>query len=723
MNNEEKKMNQDWEELEMEDVRYDPLLDALILLTHLYKHPYTRDALTAGLPIEDTKLDAKNFVVAAERAGLSVRLFKRQLSTLSKLTLPALVLLKGKQVAIVLDIDKENQEYKIMRPEAGKSEEVLSFKALEEEYAGYFYLIKQKHNFEGRQDETLKLKVNHWFWGTMAKSWKIYKDVLLVSVLINIIVMAAPLYTRNVYDRVVPNNAMDTLWTFTIGIIIAYTFDFILRIVRAYFLDLAGKKSDVMLSAQIFEKVQATELSQRPKSVGTFSKQLGDFDSIRDLITSSSMTLMIDLPFTLLFLVLIYIIGGPIVWVPIGAMILILAFSLYAHNSMKYTVEQTYRASGEKNGLLLEMLSAPEAVKAYNMQSRNQKKWEDATGEIAGWSIKTKLLSTAIGSFSNYVQQIATVASVVSGVYLIQAGHLTMGGLIAISMLLGRTIAPMRQVASLITRIHGAKASFESLNKIMQSAVEMDKSKTYVQKDNFEGSFEFKNVDFAYPEAEILSLHNINFQIKAGQKVGVLGRIGSGKSTIGKLMLRFYLPSKGSVYIDGKDINQINPYALRHHIGYVPQQVQLFFGTIKENIMMGASYIDDSRVQLVAKMAGVTDFTDRHPQGLDMPVGEMGQNLSGGQRQLVALARALLLFPKILIMDEPSSSMDQTTEKVLRERLKVIMKNRTVIIATHRASLLELVDTLMVVEAGELVAFGSKEDVTAILNGSAGGSS
>lgn len=714
-------MQEDWQELENEDTRFDPLLDGLILLTHLYGHPYTRESLTAGLPTEDAQLDAKNFVVAAERAGLSARLLKRELTTLSSATLPAMVLLNNKQVAIVLSIDNEKNSYKIMRPESGKSEEELPFETLQEEYAGYLYLIKQKYNFEGRQEETLKLKVNHWFWGTIAKSWKIYKDVLLVSILVNIIILAAPLYTRNVYDRVVPNNAMDTLWTFTIGIFIAYTFDFILRMVRAYFLDMAGKKSDVMLSAQIFERVQAMELSERPKSVGTFSKQLTDFDSIRDLITSSSMTLLIDLPFTLLFLIVIYLLGGHLVFVPITAMILILLFSLYAHSSMKYTVEQTYRASGEKSGLLLETLSAPEAVKAYNMQSRNQKKWEDATGEISGWSIKTKMISTAMGSFSNYVQQLATVGSVVLGVYLIQEGELTMGGLIAVSMLLGRTIAPMRQVASLITRIHGAKASFESLDKVMETAIEMDKDKTYIQKDNFDGSFEFKNVDFAYPEAPILSLHDVSFKIEPGMRVGVLGRIGSGKSTIGKLLMRFYLPSEGSVYVDGKDINQINPYALRHHIGYVPQQVQLFFGTIKENIMMGASYVDDARVQLVAEMAGVTDFTDRHPQGLDMPVGEMGQNLSGGQRQLVALARALLLFPKILIMDEPSSSMDQTTEKVLRERLKVIMKDRTVIIATHRSSLLELVDTLMVVEAGQMVAFGSKEAVTAQLNGSQGG--
>lgn len=709
----------EWTEVQKQDVRFDPLLDALILLTQLYGKPYTRDALSAGLPIEDGKLDARSFPVAAERAGLSARLFKRTLESLSELTLPALVLLKEKQAAIILDIDKTNKTVKIMRPEFGDSEETISIEALHEQYSGYLYLLKKRHRFEGRQEQTLDLKVRHWFWGVLAQSSKIYRDVLIASVVINLLVLAAPLYSRNVYDRVIPNGAFDTLWTFTIGVFVAYTFDFLLRMVRAYFLDLAGKKSDVMLNSIIFEKVQAMELAARPKSIGTFSKQLTDFESIRDLITSSSMALMIDLPFTIIFLFFIFIMGGSIVLVPLIAGILILAFGFYAHASMKFTVEQTYRASGEKSGLLIETLNNPESVKAYNMQSRNQKKWEDATGEIAGWSIKTKLMGTAVGSFSNYVQQMATLASVVYGVYLIDDAKLTMGGLIAVSMLLGRTISPMAQLASLITRVHGAKASFESLEKVMQSPVEIDKEKSYIQKADFQGNFEFKEVDFAYPEAEVLSLHDASFVIKPNQKLGILGRIGSGKSTIGKLLMRYYMPSKGSVYVDGVDINQISPYELRAQIGYVPQHVQLFFGTVKDNIMMGASFVDDARVQMVAKLAGVTEFTDRHPMGLDMPVGEGGVNLSGGQRQLVALARALLLFPKVLILDEPSSGMDYTTERLLRDRLKEITKDRTVIIATHRPSLLELVDTLMVVEAGQVVAYGDKATVTKQLQGGA----
>lgn len=713
----------DWDELDNREVLFDPLLDALVLLTDLYAKPFTRDSLIAGLPVKNQVLDVDNFVVAAERGGLSVKLLKRKISTLSKLTFPTLLLLKEKQTAILIDIDEENKTAKIMRPEFGKSEEIISLEDLEELFSEYLYLVKPLHKFDGRTEETLEIRGNHWFWSTLSKSYKIYRDVLLASVIINVIVLAAPLYTRNVYDRVIPNDAMSTLWTFTIGIFIAYTFDFLLRIIRAYFIDVAGKKSDVMLSAKIFKHIQATELSNRPKSTGTFAKQLGDFESIREMITSSSMTLLIDLPFTIIFLIVIYIMAGTLVFVPIVAMILILAFGLYAQASMKYTVEKTYRASGEKTGLLYEGLTSLESVKAYNMQSRNQKKYEDATGEIAGWSIKTKMLSTAVGTWSNYVQQMATVASVVYGVYLIQDGNLTMGGLIAVSMLLGRTVSPMRQVASLFTRIHGAQSSFESLDKIMQSDVEVDEKKTYIQKPELSGEFEFKDVNFAYPEAEVLSLSGVNFKIKSNQKVAILGRIGSGKSTIGKLLMRFYLPSEGSIYVDGIDINQINPYELRKNIGYVPQHVQLFFGSVKDNIKMGVEHVNDERVQLVAKLAGVTDFTDKHPQGLDMQVGEMGQALSGGQRQLVALARALILFPKILIMDEPSSAMDLTTEKLLRDRLRAIMKDKTVIIATHKASLLDLVDTLMVVESGQMVAYGPKEEVTAQLNASVGGAS
>lgn len=696
------------------DSRFDSLLDALVLVCKLYDRPMNRDALTAGLPIKDNQLEVDTFVSAAKRAGLSARLHKRALSSLDNLMLPAVLLLNNRQTAILLEVN--DGIAKIMKPEFGESQETISLEALNENYSGYVLLLKQRYQFEGRKGKTLDVKVKHWFWGTLSQSSKIYRDVLIASIFINLVILAMPLFSRNVYDRVIPNDAIGTLWTFAIGITVALTFDFIMRVVRAYFLDVAGKKSDVMLNSLIFEKVQSTEMTHRPKSTGSFAKELQDFDSIRDLITSASMALLIDLPFTIIFLVVIALMGGQLVIVPIVAMIIILSYSFYAHHKIKYAVEQSSRASTEKNGRLIEVLQSPEAVRAYNMQSQNQKMYEDATAEAANWNIKTKLYSTTVGSLSNYIQQMATVATVVLGVYLIQNGDLTMGGLIAVSMLLGRTIAPMSQVAGLITRVNGAKIAFKALDNLMQNPSEVNYDKHYKADTPFKGNVTFKDVSFHYPDAPIQSLHNVSFEIKQGEHIGIIGRIGSGKSTIGKLLMRFYLPTEGNVFVEGVNIEQINPNDMRHHIGYVPQSIQLFHGSVKDNIVLGANHVDDERVEQAVKLSGVNTFTDSHPEGLNLQVGESGRNLSGGQRQLIALARALLLEPSVLILDEPSASMDQSTETLMIERLSTISKHKTLIIATHNPSMLKLVEKLMVVEMGQIAAFDDKATVYERLN-------
>ena len=696
------------------DSRFDPLLDALILICKLYERPMNRDALISGLPVEDQTLDAENFAKAAQRAGLSARLHKKALQKIENLVLPAVLLTKQRQAVVLLSIDEQHAT--IMDPQFGSSEQQISLEQLAENYTGYVFLIKEQFQFDGRQKQTLNLKVKHWFWGTLAASSKIYRDVLIASLFINLIILAMPLFSRNVYDRVIPNDAISTLWTFAIGITVALTFDFLMRILRAYFLDIAGKKSDVMLNSLIFEKVQSSEMANRPKSTGSFAKQLQDFDSIRDLITSASMALIIDLPFTLIFLAVIAIMAGPLVIVPIIAMLIILSFSFYAHYKIKFAVEQSSRASTEKSGRLIEVLQSPEAVRAYNMQSQNQKHYEDATAESAKWNNQTKLYSTMVGTLSNYIQQMANVSLIVFGVYLIQAGELTMGGLIAATMLLGRTIAPMSQIAGLVTRVNGAKVAFKALDELMNQDSEVNYDKHYKAGKVFSGNVSFKNVNFAYPDAAIMSLSNVSFDIKQGDKIGVLGRIGCGKSTIGKLLMRFYLPSEGDIFVEDINIQQINPSDLRHNIGYVPQNVQLFFGSVKDNIVLGAGHVDDATIELAAELAGVTSFTNSHPEGLNLQVGEGGRNLSGGQRQLIALARALLLDPKVLILDEPSASMDQTTEALLIEKLKDIVKDKTLIIATHKPALLALVNKLMIMEAGQLAMFDEKDKVYQALN-------
>ncbi|PJE78935.1 Toxin RTX-I translocation ATP-binding protein [invertebrate metagenome] len=452
-------------------------------------------------------------------------------------------------------------------------------------------------------------------------------------------------------------------------------------------------------------------MAARPPSVGAFAKNLQDFESIRDFITSSTITTLVDLPFTIIILFVIFMLGGPVVVVPIVAMLLIASYSFIIQGPLRRSVEKTLRSSAQKSATLIETLSGMEALKIAQAESDIQSRWEKNVGHIANWGVKTKLLTTSATSFSAYVQQVANAALVITGVYLIAAGDLSMGGLIASVMLSGRCMAPMSQLAGLSTRYNQTVSALGGLNQIMEMPSERQDDKDYVHRPDLTGTIEFDGVDFTYPGEEIHALRGINFNIKAGERIAIIGRIGSGKTTIEKLILGLYEPEAGAIRIDGIDLRQINPSDLRSSIGCVPQDIHLFYGSIKDNITMGASFVDDNDLLHAATIAGVTEFADRHPQGLDMNVGERGQNLSGGQRQSIALARALLMKPSILLLDEPSSSMDNTTELRMKQQIREHCINKTLVLVTHKASMLDLVDRLIVVNDGQIVADGPKEQV------------
>ena len=354
-------------------------------------------------------------------------------------------------------------------------------------------------------------------------------------------------------------------------------------------------------------------------------------------------------------------------------------------------------------------------MKIAQAESDIQYKWEKAVSHIATWSIKTKLLSASATTFSAYIQQMANISMVIMGVYLIAEGELSMGGLIASVMLSGRCLAPMAQIAGLATRYNQSKSALDGLNEIMGMPTERHDDRNYVNRPDLKGSIEFDGVNFTYPDQEIQALRDINIKINAGEKVAIIGRIGSGKTTIEKLIMGLYEPDEGAVRIDGIDLRQINPTDLRSSIGCVSQDITLFYGSIKDNITLGANHVEDSQLLEAAEIAGVTEFADKHPNGLDMIVGERGQNLSGGQRQSIALARALLMNPPIMVMDEPSSSMDNTTELRMKERLMTRCSDKTLILVTHKASMLELVDRLIIIDSGRVVADGPKDQVHAAL--------
>lgn len=690
-----------------------PLLDCLVLLSKIFNNPYTADGISAGLPITDNAMTPDLFQRASKRIGISSRYVKRDLKKIPDMVLPAVLLLRGKQACILVEIDSEKGIAKILQPESGEGEVVMPLSKLDDDYTGYCFFVRPLYQFDKRADKkaTPDNKKKHWFWGTISGSWRIYRDVFIASLLINIFAVASPLFVMNVYDRVVPNNAFDTLWVLAIGAVVVYLFDFILRMLRAYFIDIAGKKSDILISASIFSKVSNITMASRPKSVGAFAKNLQEFESIRDFITSASITTLVDIPFMFLIIGVIWLIGGPVGYIPMITVALILLYSMIIQIPLKRSIEEGQKTASQKNAVLVESLFNAESVKLNNAEGVFQKQWESAVGNIADWGVKTRQLSQSSSSFAMVAQQLTTVIIVIVGVYQISEGLMSMGALVAAVMLTGRALAPMAQVASLATRYNQAKSALTALNEIMASPVENPDNVKFVHRPLFKGEFQFDAVSFGYPDQEQDAVSAINFTIKQGEKVAIIGRIGSGKSTLGKLMTGLYTPNEGAIRIDGVDLRQVNPTDLRRNVGSVSQDVSLFYGSIKDNIVMGVPYMEDDAILRAAELSGVSEFANRKPNGLDSIVGERGLLLSGGQRQSVAIARALLFDPPILILDEPTASMDNTTESRMKRRLMEGVKDKTLILITHKASMLDMVDRIIVMDNGRLIADGPKAQV------------
>jgi ATP-binding cassette subfamily C protein LapB len=702
----------DWDLGGDTDMHDDPLLDCLMQLAKLHGRSATRTSLSSGLPLVHNRLTVELFPRAADRAGLAARILHRSLKRISNLQLPTVLLLKDRKACILADIEEEGQQFKILLPETGMGEKTVTKQELEDIYTGYGIFVRPKFRLESEAVDKIRLSSQRgWFWGTLFENWRIYRDVFVASFLINVFGLVSPFYVLNVYDRVIPNSAFETLWVLSIGITIIYVFAVIIRGLRAYFIDEAGKKANLKMSAVLFQKVLNLRMEARPQSIGSFAKNLQEFESIRDFITSFSITALIDMPFVVLALLVVWYLGGQIVYVHIIAIILLLAYALIIQIPLQKAVENSFKASSQKNAILIEGLSGLESIKMLGAESQIQRAWEEAVSYINEWSNKSRILSSSVSFFSFFVNSMLVVVVVVFGVYMISRGDLTQGGLIALVIVSRQTIAPMSQVVNLATRYHRARAALKSLNEIMKLPVERPEGKTFLHRTQIRGEIEVKNLEFAYPNQTVKTLNNISLKIKSGEKVGIIGPIGSGKTTFGKLLLGLFEPLSGMVSMDGTDIRQIDPADLRHSIGYVSQDITLFRGTVRDNITMGAHDVDDSTILRVADLSGVSEFVKKHALGFDMGVGEMGRGLSGGQRQCVAIARAMLFDPPVLVLDEPTSNMDNRTEVLLRDHLSKVIQNKTLVLITHRASLLTMVDRLIVIDDGIVVADGPKASV------------
>ncbi|PKO44134.1 MAG: type I secretion system permease/ATPase [Betaproteobacteria bacterium HGW-Betaproteobacteria-22] len=707
-------------QLEAENVA-DTLLESLLLVCRLHGLATTRDALVAGLPLRDAKMTPALVKRAAERVNLATSIFNKPLNKVRQEFLPAILLLKDNEACVLTRLDHQNQQAMVIFPELGEAEVVVTIDELNARSAGYLIVAKVKFTFDQRAPSVGKVKVRHWFWGSLAENSRIYRDIMVAAFVVNVFALAMPLFTMNVYDRVLPNQATETLWVMAIGISLIFLGDLVLRTMRAYFLDWASTRIDVKLTARIMEQVLGIRLEKRPSSVGSFASNLRSFETVRDFITSATITTLIDIPFGLIFVGVMAWIALPMVIPVLLGAVVILIYAFSVQTKMHDLSETMYRASAIRNATLIESLVGLETVKALGIEGQMQRKWEHSAHYLTEVSSKLRLLSTSINNGSTTIQQLITVSLVILGVYLVINGELTMGGLIACTMLASRALVPVAQTAGLLTQYHNAVTSLTSLDEIMQRPVERPSDNKFLSRPAFNGDIEFREVSFSYPDANENALTNVSFKIRAGEHVAILGRMGSGKSTIHKLILGLYQPTSGAILIDGIDSRQIDPAELRRCIGYVQQDTQLFYGSIRENLAISAPLADDASVMAAARIGGIDDFINAHPKGYDLLVGERGETLSGGQRQGVGIARAFINQPAVILLDEPTSAMDHSGEDAIKRRLAEATQAKTLVLISHRSALYELVNRIIVIDSGRIVADGPKEQVTdALRNGKIG---
>ncbi|WP_100752715.1 type I secretion system permease/ATPase [Vibrio salilacus] len=689
----------------------DPLLNSLIYVSRYYGLANSPEALINGLPLSDGKLTPFLFPRAAERAGLVAKENRAGLDEISQLVLPVVLILKGGDACVLNSINPDKAEAEIVSGESGLVPISIALEELSQLYIGRYFLVKKQFRYDERSPEILKTREGHWFWSTIWQSKKIYRDVLIASILINLFAIAAPMFTRLVYDKVVPNLAFETLWVLASGIFVIFLFDLTLKLMRSYFIDVAGKKSDILISSKLFSKVMGIRMESRPASVGAFARHLQEFESIREFFTSATIGSLIDLPFAILFLLLIWLMAGSLVFVPIIGVLILIIYSLLIQGPLRHTIEEGSRLASQKYANLIESLAGLETVKLFGAQSQFQYRWEEAVAHMANWSVKSRRITDGIQNTAGFVQQASNVGMIILGVYLIAQGELTMGGLIAATMLSGRAIGPMVQLSLLSTRYNQAKSSMTIIDQVMSMPDEQEEGKRYIHRPIIHGKIELDKVTFHYPDSPVASIRDLSLTINPGEKVAIIGRIGSGKTTLERLIMGLYKPTEGHVRIDDTDIDQLHHIDIRRNIGCVPQDSQLFYGTIRDNITLGRPLADDRDVLDAANRAGVTVFTQQDPAGLERQVGEGGLMLSGGQRQAVTIARAILGRPPVLLLDEPTSAMDNRSEMHIKQQLAQLKSTETLILITHKTSMLDVVDRVIVMEKGCIIADGPKSEV------------
>lgn len=655
---------------------------------------------------DDDRMGLREALALAERAGLIAGFGRLALSDLDALLCPAILILSGDR-AVVVEGLAGPQHLIIHDPTLagadGQDAAEIDRATLQEVHTGYALLLRARHHEVPGGAQT-----GHWFWSAMQDSRWIYVQVVLAAVVANVLGLATSIFTMVVYDRILPNEAVESLLALTLGVGMALVFDFMIKSLRASFIDLAGQRADKAVGRRIFDQVLDIRMQARRGSTGATANTLREFETLREFFTSASLVAIVDLPFISLFVLVIWLIGGPLAIIPAIAVPLVLLIGLAVQPILARLADGAMTDAQTKQAVLVETLTGLETIKAAGLAGRMRDRWDAAMERQADHGLKARAVTQFAMNATALTQQAAQVLLIFYGVFLIMEGRLSMGALIAAVILTGRALAPLAQLAQTLTRINQARSSYRALDALMRSDREHPAARQWLSRPHLTGSVTFEDVRLSYDAAGTETLRGVSFAVAAGERVAILGRAGSGKSTIARMILGLYRADAGKVLVDGTDVGQIAPADLRRNIGAVLQENWLFSGTVHENIAAGAPRATDAMVLAAARLAGVDDVVARHPQGYDMTIGERGEGLSGGQRQAICVARALIGAPSLLLLDEPTSAMDSASEAALIRRLREDIGARTLIVITHRPSLLELVDRVIVIENGKVVADGPR---------------
>lgn len=654
--------------------------------------------------------------------GFDNTLSRRALSDIPTLATPVVLFLENEEAVVVNRIDTADERSYIIIQDNGM-EYAISEKELQEKYIGFVWFIKPKV----AQDIRSELPEYHlpkaWFWKVIWRFKAYYYQIILATFIINFLALVSSLYVMNVYDRVIPNRTYETLWALSIGVVLAILFELVAKLIRGHLTDIAGKKADLIISSALFRRVMSLRMIDKPASSGSYANNLREFESVREFMTSTSLLVVVDFPFILLFLFVIYLVGGALALVPLIIIPTVILVGISIQPKISKAMNESMRESSQRQGLAVEAISNIETLKVNNATSWAQQRWDNFTAKTSSSQIKLKDLSNFMSGFTVAMQQLNTVFLVLLGTYLIhsenEASRITMGALIASVILSGRALSPIGQIANLANRFQQARLALKGINDIVEKPIERDPDLKYITLDNIRGDINLNNVTFQYNKDTKPALAGINLSIRAGERVGVLGSIGSGKSTLLKLISGLYESDKeGLITLDNIDIRQLEPHYLREQISLLSQSSRLFLGTVRENLDIArqATLSNDAQLMNALGAFGLHKLIQSHPRGLEMQLGENGQGLSGGQKQMLALARLTLKNPKVVLLDEPTSELDQSSENVALHALNRWIHRKTLVVVTHRPQVLQLVDRIILIDQGRIILDGPRDAVLAKLN-------